>query len=236
MSAATTQRDPLTAQQLDLLDRMSMLSPAPLLFGGFAEDALLAGRVTRSHADLDWIFPRREFGLRLAQARTLGFTEFQTIGEAAPGEPFYLFAQSGDLQIDLGISDEIDGRDWACVHRLAFDIDGAPAPAGYRFALPADTYQHPPVTIEGIRVRVVSPLALYQLRAGLAARGTFGPLSEQQQATAGRLREVFFPDRLASELTPEIQDTRGDRDIRRIVRRHAGGCAPHGACLGPHGP
>jgi hypothetical protein len=198
--------DAATAQQLDLIGRMSVLSPAPCLFGGYAEDALLAGRVTRSHADVDWMFPRREFELRLAQARTLGFTDFQTVAEAAPGEPSYLFTHSGDLQIDLGISDDIDGRDWACLNRIAFDIDGAPAPAGYRIALPADTYQHPPVMIEGIRVRVASPLALYQLRAGIAAQGSFGPLSERQHAAARQLRDAFFPDQPVTQLAPEVQD------------------------------
>jgi hypothetical protein len=207
----TTHHDALTEHQLELLWRMSTLSPTPCLFGGYAEDALLAGHVTRPHADVDWMFPRCELALRLAQARALGFTEFQTVGEAAPGEPFYIFSQNGDLLIDLGVSDEIDGENWGCIHRLAFDIDGAPAWAGYRIALPADMYEHPAVTIEGIRLRVASPLALYQLRAGLAARGSFGPLSEGQQASARQLRETFFPNRSETELAPVIRDTACDR-------------------------
>ena len=159
----------------------------------------------------------------MAQAHALGFTEFETVGEAAPGQPFYMFSQLGDLLIDLGIGDEIDGRNWACVHRLAFDLDGAPAPAEYRIALPDDTYQYPPVTIEGIPVRVASPLALYQLRAGFAARGSFGPLSERQQAVARHLREAFFPDQPATELAPEIQDTRSDQAKgRECLSRCAG--------------
>jgi hypothetical protein len=153
------------------------------------------------------MFPRHEFNLRLAQARVLGFTEFQTLGEAAPGKPCLLFAHGGDLQIDLGVSDEIDGQDWACMSRLMFDIDGAPAPAGYRIALPADTYRHPLVTLEGISVRVASPLCLYQLRTALAAKGSFGPLSERQHTAASQLRETFFPDQLTTDLAPEIKDT-----------------------------
>lgn len=204
MSTAPSQH-PLTARQLDLLARMSTLSPAPFLFGGYAEDALLAGRVTRPHADIDWIFPRSELELRLAQARTLGFTTFETAGESAPGTPFYLFGHRGDLHIDLGISDEIDSRHWACVYRLVFDMPDAPTPAAYRFALPDDTYQHPPVPLEGIQVRVASPLALYQLRAGIAAQGTFGPLSERQLSAARQLREAFFPTLHEAELLPEIQ-------------------------------
>jgi hypothetical protein len=70
-----TSIDPRTARQLDLLRRMSELSPAPCVFGGYAEDALLAGAVTRPHQDVDWLLPRGELDLRLDQARSLGFAE-----------------------------------------------------------------------------------------------------------------------------------------------------------------
>jgi hypothetical protein len=64
---------------------MASLEPPPRFMGGYAEDALLAGTVTRRHADLDWIFPRRELDVRLAQPERLGFSGFRTVGEAAPG-------------------------------------------------------------------------------------------------------------------------------------------------------
>jgi hypothetical protein len=172
---------------------MSDLSPAPCVFGGFAEDALLARAVTRPHRDVDWMFPRRELGLRLEQARSLGFTEFETWGEAAPGEPFYLYARHGDLSIDLGICDDADGREVIRVHRIAFAVDAKEAPAGYQVALPLDTYDHPPAEIEGIDVRVVSPLALYQMRVGFASQGSFGNLSERQRESSRRLRRDVLP-------------------------------------------
>ena len=52
--------------------------------GGYAEDALLAGAVTRPHDQEE---------LRRAQLAELGFTDWETWGEAAPGVPFYLFAR-----------------------------------------------------------------------------------------------------------------------------------------------
>ena len=118
-----------------------------------------------------WIFPRRELELRLAQARSLGFTGFETWGEAAPGEPFYLFSQNGDLRIDLGVTGESAGRPVIRVHRLAFEVDGGESRTGYQVVLPPDTYDHPPARRDGIAVRVVSPLALYQLRGGIASQG-----------------------------------------------------------------
>ena len=84
--------DLLTAAQLDLLRRMSELDPPPVVFSGHAEDALLAGTVTCPHGDVDWLVPRGELALRLAQAGTLGFTEFETWGEAPAGYQFGLRA------------------------------------------------------------------------------------------------------------------------------------------------
>ncbi len=195
----------LAEAQFALLERCAELDPPPPLMGGYAEDALLARSVTRPHEDVDWLFPRRELGLRLAQAADFGFEAFETWSEAAPGEPFYLYGENGALKLDLGVADEIDGRHVVKVHRLFFAVDGREAPAGYRFALPDDAFDYPPVEIDGLRVRVVSPLTLYQLRAGIASQGSFGPLSERQLESLAAVRERFFPDRSEEELLPRIE-------------------------------
>jgi hypothetical protein len=184
---------------------MALLDPAPCLMGGYAEDALLAGTVTRPHDDLDWVLPRSELELRLGQARELGFTEFETRGEAAPGEPFYLHAEVGDLSLDLGIGDKEDGALWMKVGRLSFDMGDGEAPAGYRVRLPEDTFEHPAVELDGLAVRPATPLALYQIRLGLSGRGSFGALTEKQQRSAQLLRERFFPDRTDAELEPLVE-------------------------------
>jgi hypothetical protein len=195
----------LAGAQLELLRRMAALDPPPCLIGGYAEDALLAGTVTRSHVDIDWLVPRRELPLRLAQARRLGFRDFETWGESAPGEPFYLYGENGELKLELGIVDEQDGRVYLTIHKLAFDLDGRAAPAGYRVRLPDGTFHHPPVEIDGIVVRTASPLALYQLRAGIASQGSFGRPSPLQQDSARRLKQKFFPGRSDTDLEPEIE-------------------------------
>ena len=195
----------LDEEQLELLRRMAALDPGPCLIGGYAEDALLAGTVTRPHVDIDWMVPRRELQLRLAQARELGFGEFETWGESAPGEPFYLYAENGELKLELGVVDEQDGRVYLRIHTLAFDVDGREPPAGYQLLLPRDTFAHPPVEIDGVIVRTASPLALYQLRVGIASQGSFGPLSAQQRNAARRLKERFFPLRSKADLEPQIE-------------------------------
>jgi hypothetical protein len=192
----------LARSQLDMIARLAGLEPPPAFMGGYAEDAVLTGTVTRPHEDIDLIFPRSELELRLAQLADLGLAKWETWGEAAPGVPFYLFGQKGDLKIDLGVIDEADGRFWMRVHRLAFTVGGEEAPAGYQLQLPDDMFDHPLVELAGIAIKPIPPLALYQMRAGVAHRNSFGPMSERQLATLAQLRERFFPDRTEEELLP----------------------------------
>jgi hypothetical protein len=184
---------------------MESFDPPVRVMGGYAEDALLAGSVTRPHVDVDWLFPRRELELRLAQARELGFVDFAVRGESAPGHPFYLFGESDGLELEIGIVDEEDGALWIKIHSLAFEIDGRPAVAGYRLELPRDTFEHPPVQLDGITLWPVSPLFLYQMRVGIAAQGSFGKLGEKHLRAMAALKERFFPDRSDDELMPRIE-------------------------------
>ena len=192
----------LTARQLELIATLAALEPPPWFMGGYAEEALLAGAVTREHEDVDLIFPRTEEQLRLAQLAELGFGDWETWGEASPGVPFYLFGQSGELRLDLGIVDRANGGNWMRVHRLAFTVGGEEAPAGYQLRLPDDLFDHPVVELEGIALKPVSPLALYQMRAGVAEHNSFGPLSERQRATMAELRARFFPVVPEEDLLP----------------------------------
>jgi hypothetical protein len=195
----------LTARQLELIAKLAALEPTLTFMGGYAEDALLAGRVTREHEDVDVVFPRTEQELRLAQLAELGFANWETIGEAAPGVPFYLFGQDGEVKLDLGVADEHDGKHWMQVHKLSFTVAGEEAPSGYRLQLPDDLFEQPLVELEGIAIRPLSPLALYQMRAGVAKRNSFGPLSERHLLTLARLREQFFPDRPEEDLLPPCE-------------------------------
>jgi hypothetical protein len=197
--------DQLTERQLELIAKLAALEPTLTFMGGYAEDALLAGRVTREHEDIDVVFPRSEQALRFAQLAELGFGDWETWGEAAPGVPFYLFGTNGEVKLDLGVADEDDGKHWMRVHTLSFTVAGEEAPAGYRLLLPDDLFQQPLVELEGIAIRPAPPLALYQIRAGVAERNSFGPLSERHLLTLAQLRGRFFPDRSEEELLPSSE-------------------------------
>jgi hypothetical protein len=88
------------------------------------------------------------------------------------------------------------------VHKLSFTVAGQEAPAGYQLRLPDDLLDQPQVELEGIAIKPASPLALHQIRAGVAERNSFGPLSERQLLTLAQLCERFFPDRTEEELLP----------------------------------
>jgi hypothetical protein len=97
-------------KDLELVRRMAALDPAPVFMGGYAKEALLHGGLTRPHEDFDWLLPRSEAAARIEQAKSLGFGGWQTVGEAAPGEPFYMAGEGGGHKLELGICDKDGGR------------------------------------------------------------------------------------------------------------------------------
>lgn len=221
MNPAAPSSEPLPTRQLRLLRRMAELENPPCVFGGYAEDALLAGTVTPAHLDVNWLVPRNELELRRGQAQAFGFTEFETWGEAAPGEPFYLCARNGDLSIDIGVSDEADEQVYGRIWRVAFEIDGQPAHAGYRFDLPSDTYSYPVAQLDNTTLRVASPLALYQLRAAISTMGSCGGLCPRRSrrvsascAKPSSLELAGKHSRRVSSLSPRARSSRSS-DSRR---------------------
>lgn len=195
----------IAQKQLDLLGKMSELSPVPYIIGGYAEDALIGGTVSRHHEDIDWIFPRREAKMRYEQLKSLGFKEFETWGDSSPGKPFYQFTYIDDLNIDIAVYDEADGRAFLQIGKLYFDLEGKNPPAGYKVYLPGDMLDQPQATIDGVRVRPVSPLTLYQMRIGIASQGSFGELGEKQLNSLKRLKDRFYPGKSDEELMPQIE-------------------------------
>jgi Aminoglycoside-2''-adenylyltransferase len=85
----------LAKRQLDVIAKLAALEPPPSFMGGFAEDAVLARTVTRPHEDVDLIFPRDEQELWLARLAELGFADWETWYEGAPGVPFIFSARTG---------------------------------------------------------------------------------------------------------------------------------------------
>lgn len=73
--------------QRDLISEVMALEPPVYLFGGFAEDAVLYGKVSRPHQDVDVLIWLDQLAMRIEQVRVFGFHSFEVRFEAAPGHP-----------------------------------------------------------------------------------------------------------------------------------------------------
>lgn len=176
----------------ELIRELMRLEPKLWIFGGIAEDALLHGRLSRPHEDVDVLVFRDELDLRLDQAQALGFREFHVRMMPRSGEPLVLGAIEGDLNLEIVVF-ERDGEGGAY-----FDV---PVEEGMRRVwLPPGSFDHPRSLIEGVEVRTVSPLALYHIRAGVAE--TFGGFRPKDRVAQAKLRKAFFAGVPEDELAP----------------------------------
>jgi hypothetical protein len=183
----------LTAAQLDLIAGLMRLDPPGILFGGYAEDALLHGTVSRPHDDVDVFVWFDDLSRRIEQVRALGFDSIETRFEPSPGRPLVVGAARGDLQLELCVCDRVDGRPY-------FDL---PADGDLdRVWLPDDLVDYPPQRLDDVVVSTISPLALFQVRmASAAVFGGFRPKDELSQAA---LRDRFFAGTSDADLAPVV--------------------------------
>jgi hypothetical protein len=176
----------------------------PTLAGGFAEDALLYHQPSREHQDIDWFVLRPDVDYYLDLAKQFGFTTCRSFGNNASGEPFYLSCAADDnLWIDLMIG-EVDpqGAIYGEIAELLFDTADLPPLAPFRLYVDKDILQYPPTEFDGLELQTISPLGLYQLRAGFNRHRTFGELRETDKMAMAALKSRFFPHQSDEELTP----------------------------------
>lgn len=187
---------------LQLIASLFELDPPLCIFGGFAEDALLYGKVSRPHSDVDVLVLRDELSLRMDQFRRLGFVDFEVYYAITPGRPLVLNGEREGLHLELGLFELTPAG------QPYFEVraeDGALS----RITLSDDTLKFPPSVIEGVRIRTVSPLALHQIRAGLDAIRAFGDLRPTDIPAQQLLKEKFFSERREEDLLPRIERVGG---------------------------
>ena len=182
------------AGYLALIERLTTVRPPVYVFGGFAEDALLARRTMRPHADVDVLVGRADLAEHLPRFAGWGFPSFEVSFEVLPGSPLVYHAAAEGIDLELGIYDEL--------------VPGRPSfvlPSGdllTRLTLPGDSFTHPLGHIDGVPIRTISPLALYQMRAGIMRTGVFGPPRPKDEAAQAQLRTTLLGSLSANELEP----------------------------------
>ena len=184
------------AGYLALIERLTTVRPPVFVFGGYAEDALLAGRTTRPHADLDILVGRADLAEHLVRFAEWGFPRFEIAFEVVPRSPLVYHAVSNGIELELGIFDElVPGR-----ASFVLPLDDLLT----RLTLPGDAFTHPLGRIDGVPIRTISPLALYQMRAGIMHTGVFGPPRPKDEAAQAQLRTSLLAGLRPDELEPEF--------------------------------
>ena len=89
------------------IDRLSTVRPPGFVFGGYAEDALLAGRTSRPHEDVDVLVGRVDLVEHLQRFATWGFPNFEIYFEVVPGSPLVYHAATAGIELELGVYDEL---------------------------------------------------------------------------------------------------------------------------------
>src|SRR5262245_10446013 len=182
---------------LPLLGALMTFEPPVHVFGGFAEDALLHGASVRPHDDVDVLVGRDELETQLGNARAIGFASQEVRFEPIEGKPMVIGTTDGDLDLEISVYDR-PPEGTVCFH--------LPAPGGrlFRIELADGVFDHPVSALDGVAVRTVSPLALFQIRAGITMAGGFGEPRPKDITSQEALRERFFPDAPPDGLQPAL--------------------------------
>jgi hypothetical protein len=182
-----------------LLEAVMTFEPAVHVFGGFAEDALLHGTSVRSHDDVDVLVGRKELETQLRNARAFGFSSHEVRFEPIEGMPMVIGTTDGTLDLEISVYDLT--TEGIVSFRIP-DRDGRL----FRIELSEGVFEHPPSDLDGIALRTVSPLALYQIRAGITMAGSFGPPRPKDVTAQDALRARFFPDASPESLQPTMEE------------------------------
>jgi hypothetical protein len=181
---------------LALIDRLTTVQPPVFVFGGFAEDALLAGRTTRPHDDVDVLVGRADLVEHLRWFGDCGFPDFEIYFEVVPGSPLVYHSALDGIELELGVFDElVPGRP-----SFVVPADGQLT----RVTLSHDSFSHPLSRIDGVPIRTISPIALYQMRAALMRTGAFGPARPKDELAQAQLRTRLLSNHRAEDLEPEF--------------------------------
>ena len=186
-----------------LLETLMTFEPPVHVFGGFAEDALFHGTSVRSHDDVDVLVGRSELEAQLGNARAIGFSSHEVRFEPIEGMPMVIGTTDGNLDLEISVYERTTE---GIVFFHIPDQDGRL----FRVDLSGGVFDYPVSDLDGIALRTVSPLALYQIRAGITMAGGFGPPRPKDVTSQEALRVRFFRDASPESLQRKMTEVSPD--------------------------
>jgi hypothetical protein len=186
-----------------LLEILMTFEPPVHVFGGFAEDALLHGTSVRTHDDVDVLVGREELEAQLRNARAIGFQSHEVRFEPIEGMPMVIGTTDGTVDLEISVYDRT-------TEGIVFFVIPGQDGRLFQVDLSDGVFNYPVSALDGIALRTVSPLALYQIRAGITTVGSFGPPRPKDITSQEALRARFFPDASPESLQPRMTEVSPD--------------------------
>lgn len=185
--------------QLNAIAELMQLRPPRVLFGGWAEDALLHGKPSRPHDDIDLLVPLHDLDAVVGQVEGLGFTDTRIKFQVEEDKPIVIAAYRDGIELELIVYQE-DPRG-----RAFFDL-----PVGEELRkmwLPDDAFTHV-ARLGALAVRTMTPLALYQVRE--FSKDVFGGFRDKDRVTQASLKAKYFASTPESKLVPQVASSGPD--------------------------
>ena len=181
---------PKTKQQLKFISVISQFELPTVIIGGFAEDALLGGEITREHGDVDILLDRDDVASVKQKLTEAGYAVEEKIEEGS-SKPYKLLLSNGGVRFDIGIADKDESGN------PYIDVVGKndqEENVTYRVFLPKDLLVGEDATIESKKVKVAKAENLLYLRYAVEMISRF-PTPRQKDIDGERaIRENFFPE------------------------------------------
>ena len=153
----------------------------------------------RTHDDVDVLVGREELEAQLRNAHGIGFASHEVRFEPIEGMPMVIGTTDGSRDLEISVYDRLPEGS------VFFHIPNQEGRL-FRIDLSNGVFDHPLSDLDDITLRTVSPLALYQIRAGITMAGGFGPPRPKDVTSQEALRARFFPDASPESLQPRMTD------------------------------
>lgn len=177
------------AKQLQAIAELMELQPPRVLFGGWAEDALLHGKPSRPHEDIDLLVPLHDLDALVAEVQRLGFKDTRIKFQVEHDKPIVVAAYRDGIELEL-IVYQVKARG-----RAFFDLPVRDELR--RMWLPEDAFSHVG-KLGPLAVRTMTPLALYQVRD--FCKDVFGGFRDKDLVTQAKLKARYFASMPESDL------------------------------------